>query len=324
MCTSCSTREAISGGLCGRCESEQQRLGRLDYPAHAQHSDNPRPESGRNHERRVQETRQHLGELPEMYAQLWMFSEPGSAPKDPDQRSGKSNPAHRSVVNLDVLDLTDERLKDDAEDMRTDYGIDSRAGARRQGVVNTLAAWCRLVDEERRGEYEDDGNFPADSVELSEDPTISSECGYLLHYLDWIAEHQWFDDEMHPDVKQIWSDVRRVCGVRDPIGYECPTCQWLVVPRYDHTVYACTGCERTWTMANEVDAFLADQTSVMSLPDCARWIGKPLQNLNYWKTKGYILPVGFDRKRKRDLFDVRLVQRVADMVQNGKKTDIAG
>jgi hypothetical protein len=315
LCDYCSTNPAISGGLCGRCETEQQRLGRLDYPAHAQHSDNPRGETGKNHERKIRETRQHLGELPDLYSMLFMFTEPGSAPKDPDQRSGKSNPSHRSVVNLDVLDLTDGRLKGDADDMRTDYAVDSRAGARRQGVVLTLAAWARLVCSEMAEEDIDS--------DLADEPTISSECGYLLKHLDWIATHIWYDDEMHPDVKQMWTDVRRVCGVRDPMGYECPTCGWLVQPRYEGTVYTCSGCERNWTMANEIDALVADQTSVMSLPDCARWIGKPVQNLNHWKAKGYIYPVGFDRKRKRDLFDVRLVQRVADTVQNGKRTEVS-
>lgn len=311
LCTSCSSNPAISGGLCGRCESEQQRLGRPDFPAWSQHSDNPRPESGKRHDQRVRETRQHLTELPDLYCQLGMFTEPGSAPKDPDQRSGKSNPAHRSVVNLDVLDLCDLRIKDDADDTRTDYGLDSRAGARRQGVVLTLAAWCRLVASEMADE-----DIESD---LAEDPTISSECGYLLAHLDWIVEHQWFDDELHPDVRNMHQDVRRAIGDRDEIGYKCPSCEWVVVPRYERAVYACTGCERTWTMANEIDALISDQTSVMSLSECARWIGKPIQTLHHWKAKGYITPEGQDRKRKQDLFDVRLVQQVAEVVQRGKR-----
>lgn len=153
MCSFCSSNPAISGGLCGRCETEQQRLGRLDYPAHAQHSDNnPRPDFGKRHDQRVRDTRKHLSELPDLYAQLGLFTLPGSTPPDPDQRSGKSNPSHRCVVNLDVLDLTDARLKDDAEVTRTDYDLDRRAGARRQGIVQTLASWVRLVDSEMNDE----------------------------------------------------------------------------------------------------------------------------------------------------------------------------
>jgi ribosomal protein L37AE/L43A len=296
---------------CDRC---------LGYQAWASDSGNPRPDHGKRHEQRVRDTRQHLGELPELYAALDNFWEPGSTPKDPDQRSGKSNPAWRCVVNLDVLDLTDMRLKDGADATRADYWRDAAEGARRQGVVQTLASWCRLVDEERR--EDDPTRFLADDVDLCEDPNISSETGYLLAHLTWAAEQPWFV-ELHDDVRKIWGDVRRAIGDRDSVGYVCPTCDWLVVPRYDRTVYACTGCERTWTMANEVDAFLADQTSVMTLPDCAAWLSRPLKTLHHWKAKGWIASVSVNRKTHREMFDVRLVERVAQTVRNGKRTEVA-
>jgi hypothetical protein len=271
-CDNCGT--PTENPTCDRC---------LGYQAWATDSGNPRPESGRNHERRIRETRQHLGELPELYAQLWMFSEPGSAPKDPDQRSGKSNPAHRSVVNLDVLDLTDERLKDDAEDMRTDYGIDSRAGARRQGVVNTLASWSRLVCSEMSDE-----DIESD---LADEPTISSECGYLLKHLAWIAEHQWYDDEMHPDVKTIWSDVRRAIGVRDWITLKCRYCQNPVHPvdaSFNPTSWEacafgkCEACDRgLFRIGPELAALGKVQESV-PLDVISKTLGIPLPTLYRW------------------------------------------
>jgi ribosomal protein L37AE/L43A len=229
-------------------------------------------------------------------------------------RSSACSSAHRSVVNLDVLDLTDMRLKDGAEATRTDYRCDLLAGARRQGVVQTLASWSRLVDEERR----------ADDLEsdLCEDPTIASETGYLLAHFDWIAEQPWFV-ELHDDVLRMWTDVRRVIGERDPIVYECPTCGWEVQPRYDGTVYTCSGCERNWTMANEVDALIAAQASAMTLTECAQQVGRPVKTLHEWRARGWINPLGKDRGRGQFVFDVRLVQRVAETVRNGKRMEVA-
>jgi uncharacterized protein YciI len=224
LCDFCGTNPAVSGGLCGRCESEQQRLGRLDYPAHAQHSDNPRPDSGKRHEQRVRDTRQHLAELPELYAQLALFILPGSTPQDPDGKRSKSNPAWRSVVNLDVLDLTDAREKSNSDPTRTDAALDAWAGARREGVPKTLHKWALRVD----GELWDDDQA---HDEVPDEPNLTSDSQFLLVHFDWITQQPWFI-EIHDDVRKMRTDIRNVCGERDKHvdRFSCPQCGAESVP----------------------------------------------------------------------------------------------
>lgn len=263
---------------------------------------------------RIAQTRAHLTDLPDLFASLFMYLIPGSAPQDPDQRSGRSNPAHRSIVNLDVVDLIDRREKANAEPTRTDYDLDRRAGARRQGVLPTLASWSRLVS----AELWDEG---MEHDEPADEATIVGECGFLLRHLSWAGRQGWFL-EMHEDVRTIRADVRRAIGDRDPLSYTCPDCTWTVEERFDRQVFVCTGCERTWTMANEIDALVAEQASSRTIGECAKDVGKPVGTLHHWKAEGWISPAGWDRKKKCDLYDVRLVRRAAETIRNGRKTEV--
>ena len=82
-----------------------------------------------------------LDELPSAYDQLWLFVLPrSSAPLDGVRSQGVT--AHQCVVNVEVLDLTDERDK-----ITSDIypGADPN---RRLGILPSLSAWVRYTDEE--------------------------------------------------------------------------------------------------------------------------------------------------------------------------------
>jgi hypothetical protein len=232
---------------------------------------------------RLSETRKHLGELPDLFAQLSHFWEPGSSPKDPDQRRGKSNPAHRSVVNLDVLDLTDVREKANAEPTRTDYDLDRRAGARRQGVLPTLASWSRLVDSEL-------WDAGIEHEEQAAEATVSGECGYLLRHMTWIGQQAWLN-ELHDDVEWLRKDLRRAIGDfdRPTLRLVCPQCgspselinvKWL----------ACSLSDRHDTSVDDLEGQYRRKPPMTTSEVCREFRVSSAQ-LWQWKTRRKITPI---------------------------------
>lgn len=105
----------------------------------------------------LNKVRTQLADIPDLYAMLPGFREPGSAPADPDARRPTSHPS-RPTVRLDVVDLTDERLDKEGADQPgvRDLELDKLAHGRRLGVLGTLGLWVMLC----RGELIDSGEQP--------------------------------------------------------------------------------------------------------------------------------------------------------------------
>jgi hypothetical protein len=199
--------------ICQRCESYQR------WAASNPSGDDRMPVTGpvRRSETRTDgagsrarvRLREALEGLPAAYSDLRHFRLPGSRPPDPDAKPSGKRQSSRPPLVVDVIDLEDQREKADADATRADYDLDRRAGARRQGVLPTLACWVRLVD----GELWDDGiehDPPADN------PTVTTECGFLLTHIDWIGEQQWLG-EITDDIAAMLDDVRHATGWRpDP------------------------------------------------------------------------------------------------------------
>jgi hypothetical protein len=256
---------------------------------------------------------EHLAAIPPLFARLPQFIRPGSRPADPDRVTTSTSPA-RPPLNLDVLDLLDLREKADAEATRGDYDLDRRAGGRRQGILPTLSSWVRLVDGERWDEGDEHQNPPTQR-------TVEGECGWLTEGLDWITEQKWAN-ELEQDLQRMVADMRRACGESPEVPLTCSKCRWLVEPRDGGAWYVCTGCNWTWTMANEIDRLLQAQTDIMdaaTLPEIAANVGRPVSTVKEWKARGWLLPVG---KTKRGyVYDVKAAQRVAESVkvERGKR-----
>lgn len=293
-CTSCGN--PTPGEICSRCEAEQNRLATAD-------------------EMRAKRTAalrrdmtEALTDLPQAYELLPLFTLPGSAPPDPDRRTGTTSPA-RPPLNLGVLDLMDERDKADAPAIRDDYDLDRRAGARRQGILPNLASWVRLVDGEM---WDEDIQHSAPS----DRPTVATECAWLLGQIEWILRQQWAD-ELAADLAGMFDDVKAATGWSKSQPERCPKCGWTVEARDDGAWWSCTGCPMTWAREAEISKFVADQDYAKTLRHCAAEVGRPVSSLKEWRARGWITPVATD-PRGVQLYDVRKVEEVNGRVVPGR------
>lgn len=244
-----------------------------------------------------------LEQIPASFDLLGEFILPGSAPASPDGPRGVSSPS-RPPLNLVVLDLQDTREKPDSDPQRTDYDIDRRAGARRQGVLPTLASWVRLVD----------GELWDESVEHeppSDAPTVTTECGWLLDHADWIVDQQWAV-EIADECAAILRDIRAAIGEFDVKNQlACMHCGWDVHEANGGDYFRCSGCSKTW---GRIELHrMAERKKPKTLKQCAATIGVSVRTLRYARADGAFKPVA--REGSTDLFDL---QQVAASVQHLK------
>lgn len=129
----------------------------------------------------------------------------------------------RYVTRFDVLDLADRRWKRDAiaTDPAAEADTARRLGARRQGILPTLASWVSLAV----GEMHDAGEWhspPADPDQVvwvvesdgtthatKPGPSVASEAGWLHRHLDWIVEQQWAPD-LADELRRIMRDLNQL------------------------------------------------------------------------------------------------------------------
>lgn len=252
-------------------------------------------------EKDLRAARQALGEIPGLFELLHLFVEPGVGVTG-EGYTASSSPA-RPPINLGVLDLLDGREKADSEPTRTDAELDRLAGARRQGVLPTLASWVRLVD----GELWDAGE---DHQAPSEYTTVMSECGFLLTHIDWIGDQQWLG-EFARDLAGIVRDLRDATHQPAPQRYSCTKCGWGVAESAALNGYVCTGCHEVWTVV-EMHR-MAERKKPRTLKQISDLIGISLTRLRVARNAHEFRPVA--RDGKAELFDL---QEVAAAVQHLK------
>lgn len=249
-----------------------------------------------------------LEQIPAAFDLLGEFILPGSAPVSPDGPRGASSPS-RPPLNLVVLDLQDTRQKRDCDPSRTDYDLDRRAGARRQGVLPTLASWVRLVD----GELWDEAlehDPPTDA------PTVATECTWLGDHVDWIVDQQWAV-EIADECAAILRDIRAAIGefeVKDQLA--CMYCGWDVNEDERGEWFRCSGCDRKWGRVELHN--MAKRKMPKTLKECAKMLGVSLRTLRYARARREFRPVA--RDGSADLFDL---SEVAVGVMRMKYRDVA-
>lgn len=310
------------------------RLAGNAYPAWSEDSGNPRPPSGKHHERRVVEVRQWLGELPELYALLPLFVLPGVGVPQEEQTGGmefKSTPP----VNIDVLDLANEVEKRDTDSVRSEAererdrngyrweDEDARRGLRgivvakeparfREGVLPFLVQWTRLIDGELWDE-EVEHDPPA------EVPTVSGECDFLLAQFDWISKQPWWL-EFYAEVKQRHrqlADATHTRPSRTRLVCIDPLCGWDVVAvpgaggrRY----FRCTGCGEAWSDL-EIDR-MAKRKRPRTLTECAKITGVSVRSLRTAVAQRTLRPAR--REANTDYFNLDDVVIVAAQIIKGR------
>jgi hypothetical protein len=262
---------------------------------------------------------QILAAIPDAYANLADFIYADSAPPDPDHRRASNTPT-RTPANLTVLDLLDTREKPDVPPTRrgdNQHGnplADDHMAGRRQGILPTLTSWVREIDGAMWDEGDEHQNPPTQR-------TVPGECEWLADNLDWIQAQPWAH-EFHDDIHRILTDINTATGTRPEPQLRCPKCEWHVEPRDKGTWYICTGCNWTWTMANEINRLLtaqSDHANALTIPQLAQELERPISTLKEWRARGWILPIS--KTRRGYVYDLATVQRVAASIRNGVRTD---
>lgn len=218
---------------------------------------------------------------------------------------GDRNPldsAVRYVVKFDALDLADRRTKWEQSANRTepltlaDREISSpavdpawwadmarRVGARRQGIMPTLAGWVSLA----AGEMHDLGVWhfePTDpdrvvwvATTLGEThatkpgPTVASEAGWLSRHLEWICGQQWVVD--------LADELRRIVLDLDALG---------------------------------VSLHGPDHTAIGTVNELAQTTGIPAATIYRWASNGFLQPVDGQRPKKYFRTEVLAVRKTTN------------
>lgn len=188
-----------------------------------------------------------LTQLPDKYAMLAMFLEPGSIEKNPDSKATK-NPTPPIPVRLEVLDLLDTRLG------RKWQG--TAAAKDRRGVVGELQGACEALIERRP---------------LTTEPlpvTVTGACRLLDRHRFWMYEQEWVTD-LYDDLERIIRDIKNAVGEyrRPPVGHchvipenqEDPCGGGLFANK--HGGVRCSACGSTWDAAHLRQLGLAQAAS---------------------------------------------------------------
>lgn len=119
--------------------------------------------------------------------------------RDPDDRSV------RYPIKAEVLDLADERRKPTPDfDPIGEADLARRIGARRQGVLPCLIDWARLAESEML-------DLGVQHGDLADDPSVTTEAGWIARHLDWIGGQQWVV-ELAQDVRAMVTDLEIIVG----------------------------------------------------------------------------------------------------------------
>lgn len=165
-----------------------------------------------------------------------------------------------------------------------------------------LEWWVMLAIDEMIDEDIEPVDAPS-----SRTPSIADNCAWLAANSPWIAEQ---NSDYDNDIRRLHNDYQRAARIPRQTTYTCDRCGWNVEPRDDNAWFACTGCNRTWTLAAEIDRLMQDQESVMTLGKIADQTGISHPTLRRWKAQGRITPVG--AKHGRPLYDIRHIRQAAE------------
>lgn len=127
--------------------------------------------------------------------------------------------------------------------------VDIDAKGRRVGVLQCLASWVRMADEEMIAEgfghlspVERRRIFVAgrESIWATQTgPTVTTEAGWLAINLGWIVQQQWVD-ELEQDINRIWHDLRRAANERPQYHPHCGQCGARMED--DGAYFSCPAC----------------------------------------------------------------------------------
>lgn len=187
-----------------------------------------------------------LDDLPDLADQLDqhyddLLAHPTRSPDDP---------WIRYPIDAHPLDLADRRSKGPGLDPIGEADLARRIGARRAGILPTLGSWVRLAE----GEMLD---LDVSHTDPADQPTVTTEAGWLSQHLDWIGGQQWVTELAH-DVRGLAADLTQLIG-----------------PAYAEP----------------------DHSATATITELAASTGIPAQTIYRWVHLGYLVPVTDIRPR---------------------------
>jgi hypothetical protein len=277
----------------------------------------------------INRMRRDLQQIPDLYTLLNLFIVRGRTGENP----GHTTPGSRPPLDLDVLGLTDERAKPNTPQTRLGdhkYGsnldIDQTQWAwtdgkgraitepprRRVGIIPTLAQWTLLIE----CEMADQNLNPPES---SEQPTITTECAYLLATLDYAGHQDWLPD-LAKDIHRIRGDLRHATNDHDTndLHLACTGCGWPKIESMDGgTWYRCTGCDLSWPRAELSKR--AERKRPRSLTQVAKAVGISRRQLQAAVEDGRLKHVA--REGNTRLYDTMDAAAVAASIKLANRKD---
>lgn len=218
------------------------------------------------------------------------------------------DPNEKYPIRPDVLDLADRRWKwatngieprtlatrgivEHAADPAGEADLARRIGARRLGILPTLASWVSLTVGEMH-DAEAWHTRPADPDQVvwvattageihatKPGPTVASEAGWLRRHLDWIVEQQWVT-ELADEVRQIVTDLDSLGISHDaPNPHACLTAEQIAdqYPVSRATVY------RWWNAGHLIDAGKVNRKRVFVAHEIEALINNPPWERGEWR-----------------------------------------
>lgn len=231
--------------------------------------------------------RDGLRDLPELGA-LAATALPGE--RLGSEGKARSVPGSRPPVNLAVIDLTRHRkpTHDPTQPLRAQGPVwfDSRGRPHADtgltgGILSTLADWTRLAE----GELLDAGQIEPGT--LADQPTVDSECAWLLRHVVWITEQQWCT-ELADDVRQMVADCRQVLRIRPEYQPRCLSEGCRAELEQHVGWWECPACKRDYRDERMVLALqqpmTAEQIAKSGIADVTA------STIRTWRDRGHLAP----------------------------------
>lgn len=176
--------------------------------------------------------------------------------------------------------------------------------------LGVLATWVRHI----AGELDEQGL----SVEMPHDG-VGEVCQWLAERLPWVEANPMLTEDIHDDIRRLWTALRVICRVRPEYTPRCRKCSDRVIlvdttgrqtTPEEYSYGACAGCGATYPKGPAMDAL--GQLQEFTLNELSARVHVPLKTLHRWHQQKLFNPTETSRRRDRT-FKLDDVMRVVEM-----------
>lgn len=245
-----------------------------------------------------------LTEIPGLYEQLPALDElvRGAATDSGDSGHTDRKPGSKAPLNLNVLHLTDVRMKNRGW---STHNPERTATIHRLGTLPALVWWTQLVEA-----------FAAErGVQVSDHPdgdaTVATECEWLNNQLQLILAAPGADMFVR-DIARLHAELDQAATGTYEFKPRCGTCR-RVLEADDDGSYSCPGCRRSYTPKSMID--LGRRHPPMPAREIAKTLGIAPATIRTWNHRGLIAPVKRNHQGHK-LYSLADAMRVKERVRD--------